>query len=169
MSSPMMNRMFGFLSCACRGPPAPMSAAVAVNRDRPCLSTLLPYISLVLGVVSWKFFPPEDAYFVREGSRTTLGSHLRPIGHRRPRRSARHEFSNSSMLGYERRLVRLFARNAKVITRTGNKQRTALICILHFGVMATNPPGTRLLAACYQNRWQYYNNIDYGSGKIPLP
>jgi len=42
--------------------------------------------------------------------------------------------STSWVLGYERRSVRLFARNARVISRTDNKQQTALICLCHLGV-----------------------------------
>ena len=44
----MMTMMLGFLSCACSGLPAQMSAAVAVSKDRPKLTTFNLYFTSFL-------------------------------------------------------------------------------------------------------------------------
>src|SRR5450631_2795649 len=66
MSSPIMTRIFGFFSCACSGPAAPMSATVAVRTDQPYLITFDLYFINFSGLLE-----PEDASFVREGCLST--------------------------------------------------------------------------------------------------
>src|SRR5208283_3425580 len=54
MSSPMMNRMLGFLSAAWAVPPAPISAVEAVKTVRPYLMRLLRFMFFLL--VSFSLF-----------------------------------------------------------------------------------------------------------------